>query len=152
MLITATLNCLSPLLRTRQAISNRILPALLSFNPLKHAHPQMSLKDKVQVKSVERTIRMLFLNFLRRYAMLRSTAKEMVLIDLGPKTGRRQRRSNSTLNALSKLAMRYSMKIAAREVFQQSPRTASTTRSAHALEQKFRQELNRHLCHQAQQV
>ena len=87
-LITATLNCLSPLLRTRQTIANRIMNAILSFNPLKHAHPQMSLKDKVQVKSVERTIRMLLLNILRRYAILQSTAKETALIEPGTKAER----------------------------------------------------------------
>ena len=89
-LITATLNCLSPLLRTRQTIANRILSAILSFNPLKQAHPQMSSKDKVQVKSVERTIRMLLLNILRRCAILQSTANETVLIDLGTKAERSQ--------------------------------------------------------------
>lgn len=65
-LITATLNCLAPLLRSRQTIANRIMSAILNFNPLKQAHPQMSSKEKVQVKSVERTIRMLLLNILRR--------------------------------------------------------------------------------------
>ena len=117
-LITATLNCLSPLLRTRQTITNRILNAILGFDPLKHAHPQMSSKDKVQIKSVERTIRMLLLNILRRYTILQFTATEMVLIDLGTKAERSQPESNRTSNALSKLAMRYSMKIAVREVFQ----------------------------------
>lgn len=65
-LINATLNCLSTLLRTRQSIANKIMSAILSFNPMKQANSPMTPKAKVQIKSMERTTRALLMNILRR--------------------------------------------------------------------------------------
>ena len=57
---------MGPLIRTRPNIANRIVSALLNFNPLKEVAPHMATKTRVQMKSVERTMRMLLLNILRR--------------------------------------------------------------------------------------
>ncbi|KAK4696411.1 hypothetical protein P7C71_g1492, partial [Lecanoromycetidae sp. Uapishka_2] len=65
-LINATLNALGTLLRTRQSTANKILTAILNFNPLKQANSPMSPTSKVQIKSMERTTRALLLNIYRR--------------------------------------------------------------------------------------
>ena len=58
------------LLRTRQSISNKIMSAILNFNPLKQANSPMTPKAKVQIKSMERTTRALLMNMYRRYAYI----------------------------------------------------------------------------------
>ena len=58
------------LLRTRQSISNKIMSAILNFNPLKQVNSPMTPKAKVQIKSMERTTRALLMNMYRRYAYL----------------------------------------------------------------------------------
>lgn len=58
------------LLRTRQSISNKIMSAILNFNPLKRANSPMTPKAKVQIKSMERTTRALLMNMYRRYAYI----------------------------------------------------------------------------------
>jgi len=68
-LINATLNCLGVLLKTRPAIANKIVSAVLNFNPLKQANSSMSPRAKVQIKSMERTTRALLLNLYRRYVL-----------------------------------------------------------------------------------
>ena len=65
--VDATLNCLSILVRTRQSVANKIITAILNFNPLKQAHAGMSLKEKLQIKSMERTTRAFLLNIYRKY-------------------------------------------------------------------------------------
>ncbi|KAG8530783.1 uncharacterized protein KY384_004140 [Bacidia gigantensis] len=65
-LVNATLNCLGVLLRTRQAIANKIISAVLNFNPLKQANSPMTPKVKVQIKSMERTTRTLLFSIFRR--------------------------------------------------------------------------------------
>jgi symplekin len=67
LLVDATLNCLSILIRTRPNTSNRILNAVLNFNPLKLANSPMTPKTRVLVKSLEKTTRMLLTHLLRRY-------------------------------------------------------------------------------------
>lgn len=69
-LVTATLNCLGPLIRSRQTIVNKILSVILGFNPLKKANSPMTPLSKVQIKALERTTRALLLNFVRRYVHL----------------------------------------------------------------------------------
>ena len=66
LLVNSTLNCLGVLIRTRQTISNKIVAAILNFNPLKQVNSSMSSKIKVQIKSMERTTRALLVNILRR--------------------------------------------------------------------------------------
>lgn len=65
-LVTATLNCLGTLIRTRQTIANKIIQAILSFNPLKQTNSPMTPKAKVQIKSMERTTRAVLMNIYRR--------------------------------------------------------------------------------------
>lgn len=53
-------------MRTRPGTSNRILNALLNFNPLKLANSPMTPKAKVMVKSMEKTTRLLLIHLSRR--------------------------------------------------------------------------------------
>jgi symplekin len=64
-IIDATLNCLAVLIRTRPAIANKILSAILNFNPLKHATHTMTPRLTVIFKSMERTTRALFRFIMR---------------------------------------------------------------------------------------
>ncbi|KAK0747976.1 hypothetical protein B0T21DRAFT_379915 [Apiosordaria backusii] len=66
LLVDATLNCLSILIRTRPSTSNRIINCVLNFNPLKLANSPMTPKNKVLMKSMEKTTRMLMINILKR--------------------------------------------------------------------------------------
>lgn len=66
LLVDATLNCLSILIRTRPSTSNRIINCILNFNPLKLANSPMTPKIKVLVKSMEKTTRMLLIHILKR--------------------------------------------------------------------------------------
>jgi symplekin len=65
-LINATLNGLSVLIRTRPAVANKILSAILNFNPLKQANSPMTPRLRVMVKSMERTTRALLINTNKR--------------------------------------------------------------------------------------
>ncbi|EFY90839.1 mRNA cleavage and polyadenylation specificity factor complex subunit [Metarhizium acridum CQMa 102] len=66
LLVDATLNSLSILVRTRPATSSRILNALLSFNPLQLANSPLTPKSKVMIKSMEKTARLLLLHLTKR--------------------------------------------------------------------------------------
>ncbi|CAJ2512864.1 Uu.00g009830.m01.CDS01 [Anthostomella pinea] len=66
LIVDATLNTLSILIRMRPATSSRILNTLLNFNPLRLASSPMSSKTKVLVKSMEKTTRMLLIHLSRR--------------------------------------------------------------------------------------
>ncbi|KAL2070687.1 hypothetical protein VTL71DRAFT_13713 [Oculimacula yallundae] len=65
-LIDATLNSLSTLIRARPNISSKILTVILNFNPLKQANSPMTPKLRVMVKSMEKTTRSLLLHVLKR--------------------------------------------------------------------------------------
>ncbi|KAK8020890.1 hypothetical protein PG990_006028 [Apiospora arundinis] len=66
LIVDATLNLLSVLIRARPASSNRILNAIFSFNPLKLASAPLTPKTKVIVRSMEKTTRMLLAHLARR--------------------------------------------------------------------------------------
>lgn len=66
LVVDATLNCLSILVRTRPGTSNRILNTLLSFDPLKLAQSTLTPKTKVMVKSMEKTTRLLLIHLCKR--------------------------------------------------------------------------------------
>ncbi|KAL6833543.1 hypothetical protein J3E69DRAFT_324363 [Trichoderma sp. SZMC 28015] len=66
LLVDATLNCLSIMVRTRPATSSRILNALLSFNPLQAANSPLTPKTKVMIKSMEKTARLLLIHLSKR--------------------------------------------------------------------------------------
>ena len=64
-MVDSTLNCLAVLIRTRPAIANKIISAILNFNPLKQANSPMTPRLMVIVKSMERTTRALLRWVLR---------------------------------------------------------------------------------------
>ncbi|KAJ5747265.1 uncharacterized protein N7511_008961 [Penicillium nucicola] len=66
LLVNATLNCLAPLIRTRQSIANKIVNAVLEFYPSTHVRPPFTPTVRVSVKSMERTARALLINILKR--------------------------------------------------------------------------------------
>lgn len=66
-LINATLNSLSLLVRSRPRIANKILNVILNFNPLKLANSPMTPKLRVMVKSMEKTTRSLLIHINKRY-------------------------------------------------------------------------------------
>ena len=66
LVITATLNSLGMLIHRRPIAANKILTSLFKFNPLKLANSPMSPKNKVIVKSIERTTRALMMNIMKR--------------------------------------------------------------------------------------
>ncbi|UQC86714.1 mRNA cleavage and polyadenylation specificity factor complex subunit [Colletotrichum lupini] len=69
LLVDATLNCLSILIRSRPGTANRILNAVLNFNPLKLANSPMTPRTRVMVKSMEKTTRMLLIHLAKRYIL-----------------------------------------------------------------------------------
>lgn len=54
------------LIRTRPAVANKIISAILNFNPLKQANSPMTPRMRVLVKSMERTTRALLINVNKR--------------------------------------------------------------------------------------
>lgn len=60
------LNSLGSLIKMRASIAPKILSTILNFNPFAQARPPLTGAQKVQIKSVERTVRALFLNFMKR--------------------------------------------------------------------------------------
>lgn len=68
LLVTATLNALGMLIHRRPVAANKILNSVLNFNPLKLANSPMTSKNKVVIRSIERTTRALLMNIMKRYA------------------------------------------------------------------------------------
>ncbi|TPX16566.1 uncharacterized protein E0L32_003860 [Thyridium curvatum] len=66
LLVDATINTLSVLIRTRPSTTNRILNAIFNFNPLKLANSPMTSKTRVLIKSMEKTTRMLLIHLIKR--------------------------------------------------------------------------------------
>ena len=60
--VNATLNCLGVLIRSRPTAANRILSAILNFNPLAQSNGSPTPKQRVMAKSMERTTRALLVN------------------------------------------------------------------------------------------
>lgn len=65
--VTAVLNSLGVLIYRRPIAANKILNSVLSFNPLKLANSPMTPKNRVNMRSIERTTRALLVNLLKRY-------------------------------------------------------------------------------------
>ena len=64
--LDATLNCLAILIRSRPAVANKILSAILSFNPFKRTNTApMTPRLKVVVRSLERSTRAVLRNVLK---------------------------------------------------------------------------------------
>lgn len=66
LLVTGTLNSLGMLLHRRPIAANKILNSIFNFNPLKLANSPMTPKNKVIIKSIERTTRALLVNIMKR--------------------------------------------------------------------------------------
>ncbi|KAG9188848.1 hypothetical protein G6011_07553 [Alternaria panax] len=66
LLVTATLNSLGMLMHRRPNAANKILNSVFNFNPLKLANSPMTPKNKVIMKSIERTTRALLVNVMKR--------------------------------------------------------------------------------------
>lgn len=64
--MTATLNSLGMLSYRRPIAANKILSSVLNFNPLKLAKLPLTPKNKVIMKSIERTTRALLVNIMKR--------------------------------------------------------------------------------------
>lgn len=97
MLVDATLNSLSILIRARPHIANKILNVIMNFNPLKQANSPMTPKLRVMVKSMEKTTRSLLVHILKRFVCPNSCNNE-VLTDLGTHKTPWDHASNSTSN------------------------------------------------------
>ncbi|KAJ5902380.1 hypothetical protein N7495_002908 [Penicillium taxi] len=66
LLVNATLNCLAPLIRTRQSIASKIINVVLEFYPAKHVRPPFTPTVRISVKSMERTARALIINLVKK--------------------------------------------------------------------------------------
>jgi symplekin len=66
LVMDATLNSLSILVRMRPSLTNRTLNAILSFNPFAMANLALTPKTKVMIRSLEKTVRMLCIHLSRR--------------------------------------------------------------------------------------
>lgn len=66
LMIDATLNCLAILIRSRPAVANKIISAILNFNPFRLAiSTSMTPRVKVVIKSLERSTRAVLRNVLK---------------------------------------------------------------------------------------
>jgi len=66
--VTATLNSVGILVRTRASTASRILNVILNFNPFKGLQVPLSPRAKVEAKSMEKTLRAFLLNLNKRFA------------------------------------------------------------------------------------
>lgn len=58
------------LLQRRPVATNKILGSIFNFNPLKLANSPMTPKNKVVIRSIERTTRALLVNIMKRYVAI----------------------------------------------------------------------------------
>jgi symplekin len=67
LLVLATLNSLGALIKNRPTIEVKIINTVLLFNPFKiFGKPPVTTKTKIMLRSIERTIRALAFNVLKR--------------------------------------------------------------------------------------
>jgi symplekin len=81
LLVTATLNTLGMLMHRRPIVANKILNSVFNFNPLKLANSPLTPKNKVIMKSIERTTRALMMNVMKRYVCLQKTTLDALAKD-----------------------------------------------------------------------
>lgn len=67
LIVTATLNTLSTLVRSRASIANKIVATILTFNPFRLANGPMTSKDKVMLKSMTKTAMVFLTNIIKKY-------------------------------------------------------------------------------------
>lgn len=70
LLVTATLNSVGILVRTRASTSSRILNVILNFNPFRGFSPPLTSRAKVEAKSMEKTVRAFLINLNKRSVFL----------------------------------------------------------------------------------
>ncbi len=68
-MINATLNSLSTLIRTRPPIANKIVYTILNFDPFKQAKAPLTPKNRVMIRSMERTTRAVLVNVNKQWVM-----------------------------------------------------------------------------------
>lgn len=66
LLVNATLNCLSVLVRSRQSLANKIINTVLDFSPAKQMTSPATPTQRICVKSMERTVKALLVNIMKR--------------------------------------------------------------------------------------
>ncbi|KAF4552318.1 mRNA cleavage and polyadenylation specificity factor complex subunit pta1-like protein [Elsinoe fawcettii] len=68
LLVTATLNSLSSLVRSRASISNKIISTIINFNPFTLAQAQhpMTIKNKILIRSMTRTTMSFLANIIKK--------------------------------------------------------------------------------------
>ncbi|KAF2754240.1 hypothetical protein EJ05DRAFT_479766 [Pseudovirgaria hyperparasitica] len=66
LLVTATLNSLGSLIRSRASIANKIITQVLNFHPVKLVSGPVTSRSKLVVKSVEKTTRALLVNSMKK--------------------------------------------------------------------------------------
>jgi symplekin len=66
LLVTATLNGLGGLMRTRATVASRILNAVMNFNPFKLANSPMTPANKMMIRSMEKTVVVFLHHILKR--------------------------------------------------------------------------------------
>lgn len=69
LIVDATLNTLSILVRARPVTSNRTLNAIFNFNPFRLISTPMTPRTKVLARSMEKTVRLLLHHLSRRYVV-----------------------------------------------------------------------------------
>lgn len=69
LIVTATLNSLGSLVRSRASIAKKIVATVLNFNPLRFAGPHLSSTEKVNIRSIAKTTIAFLTNILKRYAV-----------------------------------------------------------------------------------
>lgn len=70
LVVTATLNSLGTLVKTRASIANKIVSTVLNFNPLILAQSTpVTTKNKVMVRSMARTTMTFLKNIIAKYVM-----------------------------------------------------------------------------------
>jgi symplekin len=65
--VTATINSIALLVRTRPSISQRILNVILNFNPFRAIGATVTPREKVNAKSMDKTLRAFLFNLMKRY-------------------------------------------------------------------------------------
>lgn len=64
-LVTATLNNLGTIMKTRPPLVSTILNSLFNYNPFAAANRGVTTKSRLMMQSVDKTMQLLLVNFLR---------------------------------------------------------------------------------------
>ncbi len=81
LLVTATLNSVGVLVRTRASIASKILNAILNFNPFKIVNGPLTPRIKVMIKAMERTTKAFLINLNKRYVV---SGHQIIAPDFSP--------------------------------------------------------------------